>query len=380
MTQVYINKLAKFLPNKAIDNSELEEYLGYVNNKPSRSKNIVLRSNGILNRYYALDKSGNATHTNAELASLAIKKLFDTDPDQLKDIDLLACGTSSPDQVMPSHAVMVHGELPETKNIEVVSPSGNCCSGMHALKYAFLSIKSGQKENAVIAASERLTRQLMSEQFEEEVSKLESLEKNPTIAFEKEFLRWMLSDGAAAAQLTNKPNPEGLSLKMDWIEGFSFANEVETCMYMAADKLADGSLKSFKDFEPNELMGKSIFSMKQDVKLLSANIVNLGLVKLKEIYEKRGEDIKSVDLFLPHLSSFFFKDKIAAGLEELEISIPADRWFTNLATKGNVGAASIFLMLEELLNEHKLEKGQKLLLAVPESARFSYVFCGITVC
>ena len=76
------------------------------------------------------------------MTASAIRKLLDNDPEQIK-IDLLACGTSSPDQMMPSHGVMVHGELPETRAIEVVSPSGVCCAGMHALKYAYMSVKTG---------------------------------------------------------------------------------------------------------------------------------------------------------------------------------------------------------------------------------------------
>ena len=43
--------------------------------------------------------------------------------------------------MMPSHACMVHGWLPELGSIEVVSPSGVCCAGMHALKYAYMAVK-----------------------------------------------------------------------------------------------------------------------------------------------------------------------------------------------------------------------------------------------
>jgi 3-oxoacyl-[acyl-carrier-protein] synthase-3 len=52
----------------------------------------------------------------------------------------------------------------------------------------------------------------------------------------------------------------------------------------------------------------------------------------------------------------------------------------NLKTKGNVGAGSIYIMLEELFNNGTLKKGDKILLAVPESARFSYAFSYLTVC
>ena len=61
------------------------------------------------------------------------------------------------------------------------------------------------------------------------------------------------------------------------------------------------------------------------------------------------------------------------------IPFPEEKWFTNLVQVGNIGAASIFLMLEELHKSDKLKKGQKVLLLVPESARFSYAFSLLTV-
>ncbi|MCE6992554.1 beta-ketoacyl-ACP synthase III [Dyadobacter sp. CY323] len=380
MSEAYITRIAKFLPNESVSNEEMEDYLGYINGKPSKSKAIVLRNNGIKSRYYALRKDGAPTHTNAEMAALAIHGLFKKNPAELSEIDLLSCATSSPDQLMPSHGSMVHGYLPSTSSVEVVSPSGVCCAGMHAFKYAYMVVKLGEKEKAVACASERLSSVLRSNQFEDEVQHLQRLEQNPYIAFEKDFLRWMLSDGAGAFLVEPKPNEEGISLKIDWIEGVSYANEQEACMYMGAEKLKDGSLKSYKDYPPEDIQEQSIFSIKQDVKLLGEKIVKLGFAKLKSILDKKGMNIDEVSYFLPHLSSYFFEGKIDEYLKEQGMGIPKEKWYTNLVTKGNVGAASIYMMLEEVFTSGALKKGEKILLAVPESSRFSYMFCLLTVC
>jgi 3-oxoacyl-[acyl-carrier-protein] synthase-3 len=380
MSEAYITRISKFLPNEAVSNDEMEQYLGYINGKPSKSKAIVLRNNGIKNRYYALTKEGTPTHTNAEMAALAVKALFVKSPEELSRIDLLSCATSSPDQLMPSHGVMVHGWLPETDSVEVVSPSGVCCAGMHALKYAYMSVKLGEKKMAVSCASERLSPVLRADQFEDEVQQLVKLEQNPYLSFEKDFLRWMLSDGAGAFLVEGQPNPDGISLKIEWIEGCSYANEEEACMYMGADKEAGGSIKSYKDFTQEEVLDKSIFSIKQDVKLLGEKIVKLGFTKLKNILIEKGVSMDDVQYFMPHLSSYFFEKKIDEFFTENGIPIPKEKWFTNLADKGNVGAASIYMILEEVFNSGKLKKGDKILLAVPESSRFSYMFCLLTVC
>jgi 3-oxoacyl-[acyl-carrier-protein] synthase-3 len=282
--------------------------------------------------------------------------------------------------MMPSHAVMVHGLLPETNAIEVVSPSGVCCAGMHAFKYAYLAIKSGDIHQAVATGSERMSVSLVSSVFEDEAKKLKELEGNPYIGFEKEFLRWMLSDGASAFLMSDKPNTDRLSLRVEWIEGVSYAHEKEVCMYMGAHKLEDGTLKGYLDYPPEDISGKSLLSIKQDVKLLSENIVPLGGIGLKAALDKHGVPSSEVDFFLPHMSSEFFKDKIFQRLIENETAIPYDKWFVNLTTLGNVGAASAYLMVDELFNSGKLKKGHKLLMLVPESGRFSYMYSLLTVC
>lgn len=379
LNEVYITNTSLFLPNNPVSNDEMEEYLGYINGKPSKSKKIVLRNNGIKTRYYALEKGGKTTHTNAQLTAEAVRNLFTDNPGQLKEIDLLSCGTSSPDQMMPSHGVMVHGWLPEAEAIEVVSPSGVCCAGMHAFKYAYMAVKTGDKKSAVATGSERFSASLKANVFEEEAHKLEELNKNPFISFDKEFLRWMLSDGASAFHLSDKPNAEGLSLRVDWIEGVSYANEMETCMYMACEKQADGTIKSYLEFTPDEIADKSILSIKQDIGLLSNNIVPLGGKRIKEIFDREGLKAEDVDYFLPHMSSEFFRPKIFEVMAVLGDNVPYERWFVNLTSLGNVGAASAYFMVHELFKSGKLKKGERLLLLVPESSRFSYMYAMLTV-
>lgn len=380
LKEAYIVRTSTFFPNNPVSNEEMEEYLGYINNKPSKSKRIVLRNNGITNRYYALEKGGKVTHTNAQMTALAVRGLFNGHPEGLDAIELLSCGTSSPDQLMPSHGVMVHGWLPETRAIEVVSPSGVCCAGMHALKYAYMAIKTGNVKNAIATGSERMSVSLKAEQFEEEVQKLIELEENPYISFEKEFLRWMLSDGASAFLMSDTKNEQGLSLRVEWLEGVSYAQEMEACMYMGSDKLKDGTLKSFHEYTAHELNEHSILSIKQDVKLLSEYIVPLGGRKLKELFETKGMKPDDITYFLPHMSSNFFKSKIYERLEYNGIGIPYEKWFVNLSTVGNVGAASVYMMVDELFRSGKLKKDDKILLLVPESSRFSYMYGLLTVC
>jgi 3-oxoacyl-[acyl-carrier-protein] synthase-3 len=374
--KAYITKVSKFFPNDPIQNDELEEYLGKIKGLRSKAKALILRNNGIKTRYYALEKGGKITHTNAELTAAAIRNLEDGSF-TINDIQLITCGTASPDLLMPSHASMVHGLL-GIRSMDVMSAEGSCNSSMWALNYAWMSILTGKYSNAVCAGSELQSTSMLSKNFEEESKHLESLGKNPYIAFEKEFLRWMLSDGASAVLLEDKPNDAGLSLQIDWIEIRSYANEIETCMYYGGLKGDQGNVIPWRNLDPRQWIEESVFSLKQDSRLLEQQITRLGGLFLKDLIEKYNLDIAEVDHFLPHMSSEFFRNKIRGSLIEMEIDIPEEKWFTNLSKVGNIGAASGFLMLDELFNNDSIKKGEKLLLMIPESARFSYTFVHLT--
>lgn len=377
MKDVYITRIAKFLPNQPVSNDEMEDILGYINGKTSRVRRIVLRNNQIKTRYYAIDQDRNITHNNAQLTKEAVARLCDEEL-TLKDIELLSCGTSSPDQVLPSHAAMVHGFL-GNHIMEINSPSGACCSGMNALKYGYMSIKADQVKNAVCTGSERTSSWMMSDIFEQEMIKQEELEEKPILAFGKSFLRWMLSDGAGAVLLEAHPKGEQ-PLKIEWMEGFSYAHELEACMYAGGDKQENGFLKPWSEYPADTWGEQSLFAMKQDVKLLNENILVKGVDSLKKALQKHQVKPSEVTYYLPHISSYYFKERLYQEMKDQGVEIPWDNWFMNLEKIGNVGAASIYLMLEELVHSGQLKKGDTLLLSVPESARFFYTYAYLTVC
>ena len=378
MNPVYITKASKYLPNTPIDNDQMEAFLGEINETASKAKRIVLRNNGINTRYYALDTQGNSTHTNADLTCLAIKGLLDTHF-KAADIQVLSCGTSTPDCLLPSHAAMVHGLLKCSGAVELNSSAGVCNSGMNALKFAYLSVKSGNSTNAVCTGSERVSSWLRANKYESEIQSLTLLQEQPILAFKKDFLRFMLSDGAGALRLESEPHPTDRSLQILWMEAHSYAHQLEACMYAGCEKQSDGSLKAWSDYSPEQWLEQSIFSIKQDVKLLNENILVKGAESMQATLNKHALSPDEITYFLPHISSLYFKDRLYEELKKVGIDIPLERWFLNLPQVGNVGSASPYLMLEELFNSQKLQKGDTLLLSVPESGRFSYSYALLKV-
>jgi len=379
MKNVYITAIAATLPNEPVSNDDMESVLGQAGEQPSRARRVILKSNKIKNRYYAVDpKTGEPTHTNAELTAEAIKALG---APYAEELDCLVCGTSMPDQLMPNHAVMVHGELANPP-CEVVATAGVCLAGMSALKYGWMAVATGQHKRVVSTGSEVASAVMRGKLFEPETAAaLDTLEKKPEVAFDKDFLRWMLSDGAGAVALEPTPAKEGLSLRVDWIEIRSFANQLDACMYAGARKREDGSLESWKDLPHETWLEESTFAVKQDVRLLNENIIPTTIEQyLPELIEKYQITADDIDWFLPHYSSGYFRERVFEGMKNGGMEIPFERWATNLPEKGNTGSASIYIMIEELFHSGKLEVGQKLLCWVPESGRFSSSFMLLTVC
>ncbi len=373
----YITATAAFLPNEAVGNDEMERLLGQVGAKPSRARRTILRSNGISSRHYAIDPATlQFTHSNAQLAAEAVRGL----PLQQNTIDCLACGTSIADQLMPGHASMVQGEL-RLPACDVASTSGVCVAGMTALRYAVNTVRSGDSVCAVATGSELSSARMRAENFSAEIdSQIEALEKQPELAFEKDFLRWMLSDGAGAVLVENQPAAQGISLRVDWLDVLSYAGEMETCMYAGAEKNVDGALQGWQQFSAQQRDQQSVMAVKQDVKLLNEQVIHYTVEKpLQALIKKHGLQAENIDYFLAHYSSQFFRDKVQAGLQRVGLEIPFDRWFTNLTTCGNTGSASIYIMLNALFRSGRLQKGERLLCYVPESGRFSTAFMHLTV-
>ena len=375
----YITRSAVCLPNPPVENDQVETILGQVGERPSRARRVVQRSNGIRRRYYVIDPAtGKPNYTNASLTATAVRGLVG-DGFKLDDLACLVCGTSNPDQLMPNHAVMVHGEL-GAPVCEAVATAGVCLSGATALKYGWMSVASGGTRNAVVTGSEVASLVLLAQNYGvERANGVPVLEADSELAFERDFLRWMLSDGAGALLLEPEPR-HGLNLRVDWIDIFSYAHELPACMYMGAEKQSDGTLRGWMGYSACERGANSVFTLKQDVRLLNDSVVDYTLVKpLQRVIARRSLSAREVDWFLPHMSSEYFRAPVADGIARAGLPIPAERWFTNLERVGNVGSASIYIMLDELLKSGKLREGQHLLCFVPESGRFSSGFIYLTV-
>jgi len=365
---VYITSTGHFLPGEAISNDNMESILGLINQKPSRLRKKILESNGITSRHYAIDKDHKTTISNSQMAALAGKNCLEETPFEHNEISLLACATSQADLVLPGFASMVQAEM-DIPNAEIHSAHGICSSSLMALKHAFLSLKCLEHPRSLVIASELVSRLFKAERYEK-------INKTAPVDFNAEFLRWMLSDGAGACLLENKPR--GLCFKIDWIKSYSHADAYPTCMSVGSpsDSSDTRTWQDFASYADAEEAGALL--LRQDVRLLD-NIVKLGVDSFLRLIAEELIAPKEIDHVLCHFSSQYFKSKIFDLMVQAGVSIPEDKWYTNLYTRGNTGCAAILIMLDEFRKNKTLKAGETIICMVPESGRFNVAYMKLTV-
>ena len=374
MKDCYITAAGAFLPGEPISNDEVEDYLGKIDGQASRAKARVLRQNQIRTRHYAMDKNQNTTISNSGMAANSIRQAIEKSNLDLKDIELLVTASTQGDLLLPGFASMVHGEL-GTPPCEIASLHGVCASSVAAFRHAVMAVQTEEAQNAVCCASEFSSRFFKASRFEDQ-----GYGRDRRLPFESEFLRWMLSDGAGALVMQNRPNEKGLSLKIDRVELRSYAGQHPPCMYVGdTDEVRGEQVRGWLDY-PNvrTAADEGVMNLKQTINLLG-EVVQLTVDGVFDLIEKGKLNPSEINWYVAHYSSHIFKEQAYELLCRGGLRIDPERIFTNLYDKGNMGAASPFVMLEELFGSGKLEPGQKLLCIVPESGRFTFGYMQMTV-
>jgi 3-oxoacyl-[acyl-carrier-protein] synthase-3 len=362
MSDVHINGLGAFLPSEPVPNDDMEEYLGYVFGKPSKYRTLTLKQNQIKHRHYALDKQGHSLHSSAGMAAAAINAAVKNSEISLGDIDYLATSATLGDSLVPGLAAHVHAAL-GVREIEIANFQSVCASAMMALKSAYVQLKAGEHACAAVSGSEFASRYFRPGNYE----CVAAYKAAGQIPFQADFLRFTLSDGAGAVILETKPNTRQLSLKIDWIDIRSYAHRFDTCMVGGA--VRHDTWHYWGSFgNPIEAAEAGALILVQDFDLMK-RMLPVWVSHYLDLIDKKRIVIDEIDHVCCHYSSHGLRREIVVLLEQAGAMIDETRWFTNLYTKGNTGAASIFIMLEELYHQGGLKKGQKILCHVPESGR-----------
>ncbi|MCC5885667.1 MAG: 3-oxoacyl-ACP synthase [Gammaproteobacteria bacterium] len=361
---VYIDSTGSFLPGPAIDNEAIDRFVAPVNKMSSRIKRRILAENGIATRHYAIDEQGTTRFSVTAMAAGAVRACAAKVGDA--PVGLLASATSGADLLLPGLANQVQAELAWAP-LTTASHHGVCASGMQALADAARSVDRGEHDAAMVVASESPSRLFKCSRF---------APGDYDLDFDAHFLRWMLSDAAGAWRVSSRPAADRLSLKLHFVHSQSHAGDYPLCMQMGLPHAGGTGWLDHPNAAAAERAGALL--LRQDIRLLP-HLFDVGIHAYADLVRHGAVDPAGIDHFLCHYSSARFRGVVRECLERAELAIPEQRWYSNLATRGNTGAASIFVMLDDFLAERTVAPGEKILLFVPESGRFTVSFALLEV-
>jgi 3-oxoacyl-[acyl-carrier-protein] synthase-3 len=362
----YLTGFGRYLPGDPVDNDGIAARLGGDDPVTERIRRRVLDANGIRTRHYALDEHGEPTELNEELAVKALRAALDDRGIDAADLRMLACATTMGDVLVPGFASMVHGRLGGGP-LQLLSASGVCASSLAALDAAASKIRLGDHPRAAVVGSELASRSLRQRRFD-----------GIRAGMDSHFLRWMLSDGAGAVILEFQPHPSRPSLRLDWVRHVSLAHEHDVCMRAGMDGAEPVVGHTWQDVDLADAEASGMFVIRQDVSMLD-ELADAGLKQFEELVDIGLVDVTHLDHVVCHYSTNVFRDLAFDGLRRRIPTLDTDRWYSNLETRGNTGSASIFIALEEAWRTGRFAPGETVLLAVPESGRFSFAFAHLTV-
>ena len=360
--RVYLESAGYFMPGEPVSNEAMDSYIAPLNRISSRIKTRILAENGIKQRHYAIDAEGATVFSNAQLAAHAIRDCLRRHDSDLSAVSLLTSGSSGGDALMPGFSNMIQGEL-AAPPMETLSVHGICAAGVSAIQAAAQGVEMGGHASALAVASELPSRLFKRSRF---------AARGYDADFDAHFLRWMLSDGAGAVLLGNSGRPlpgasQGVRLRLKWVHQRSFSGDYPVCMQLG---LSADRAKGHLDYPSwTEAEADGALSLRQDIRLLP-HLFDIGIHEYAKLVRDGWVDPDQVDHFLCHYSSEKFIPVVEDLMEKAGLVIPRERWFSNLAWRGNTGAASILIMLAEFLETREVKPGEQIFCYIPESGRF----------
>ena len=215
-SEIYVKVVGSgsFLPGLPIPADEVDHYLGELTKAPEKIRKWLARIRILMKElleveyyHFALDPiTRKFTEDNVTMSVKAAMEAIADAGMKPDDIELIVYGSSHQDQ-MPTASVRIQEALGIEQCAEI-SVHANCTSAYKALLIGADLIRNGRYKTALVISSGISSSELIAEYYNQPLVKKEEL-----------FLRYFLSDGAAAIVLQSSETcHEGLFVEYNYIE------------------------------------------------------------------------------------------------------------------------------------------------------------------
>ena len=296
------------LPEKRLTNEDLSKLV-------ETNDEWIIQRTGIKER--RIVATGESTATLASHAATRALKSAQLEP---KDLDLIICGTISPEMLTPSTACFVGASLGLDKT-PAFDLSAACSGFLYAMDTAAAFLKAGRYKNVLVIGAETLSRIT------------DYTDRQSCILF---------GDGAGAAVLQRSDDPsKGLIYSSLYADGTGW--EMLHC--------PPGSR-----FPINETL---VAGRQQFLKIKGREVYKFAVQRFEELIldamNKCQLTPETISLIVPHQVN---QRIIDSAMDKLKI--PSSKAFVNIDKYGNTSAASIPIALDEAMKAGKIKSGDTL--------------------
>ena len=347
-----------YLPGPPVQPDQVDRYLGELTAAPPRVIRWFNRIRPLMQElvevgfyHFAVDPvTRQFTDDNVTMAVKAARKALEDACIAPGDIDFIAYGSPHQDQ-MPTASVRIQEAL-GIENCAEISVHANCTSAYKALMLGYDMIRNGRYKTALVISANISSSELVAEYYNQ-----------PLITRESLFLRYFLSDGAAALVLQAvPPDYRGLVVEDTYIE--SVGGKKPSAM---GNKRPAYFMNPKKEFESGYHHLSQLFQEE-----LRANFHDpdgsVFVKGLRRMLTRHPIDLKKIRFFQvnfpsKHISGLVMDECEALGIDRVTL-------YTKMQTMGYIGPPMALLCLDKIRKEEHLIPGDIILSFVTEVSKF----------
>lgn len=290
------------LPQKAVSNDELSEFL-------DTNDEWIASHTGVRSRYVCTGES------LTDLCESAAQKALLASGLRAPEIDLVLCSTMGGDFITPSLACAASERL--GLSCPAFDLNAACSGFLYALDVATMYLAGGRVKNILILSAEMMSKHV------------DWSDRATCVLF---------GDGAAACVVTAGTALQYLRLTAEGNTGILFRE----------DGSGNSPFREKKERDYVRMQGQEVFRF----------AVRMIETQTKAALESLSLTADDIDFYLLHQANRRILDFAREKLGQ-----PEEKFPMNIQRYGNLSSASIPILLDELLEQQKIQKGAKLLMS-----------------
>jgi 3-oxoacyl-[acyl-carrier-protein] synthase III len=302
--------LGFYVPEKVLTNFEIEQMV-------DTSDEWIYTRTGIKQRHIAA-----ADQATSDLAAVAARRALEKSRLLPTDLDLIIVATATPDTQMPACACLVQQKI-GAKNAVAFDIAAACSGFIYGLSVADAYIKSKAYQNVLLIGAETFSR---------------------IINWHDRSTCILFGDGAGAALLQYGNGSSGI---FNTFLGADGAGAELLTIPAGGSRLPADRESVEKSLHFLQMNGREVYK-----------VAASGMAKaILSALDHAGFTLEDVDFIIPHQANVRIIESLIQKLK-----IAPEKVFLNLARYGNTSAASIPIALCEAVEDHKVNKGNLVVL------------------